>query len=366
MADIIVDPSQVNQGVLDMIKDVTPQAPIEPPVAVAPVVAPAVTPPVVPPVTSPAPELTNPLAPGVTPAPAADIIPPNTDEVKRQTLKVIFGEDVDSEEKAKEILDSYKNQPPLESPFANDYIKGLNEYIKNGGSQDIYSRVMSLDLEKMTPFDAQKTLMLWENPELKEEDVALALNDKYRQTEDDSDADKRVGAVHMTTDGRAAKLRLAELQKVNSVPEPVRIAQNQERLESERIAKWAPQTSTLVDGVKELEVSLGENTAFKFANISNETRQQALADVQSAIKYSGIPYTPENIAELQRVAKERMIVRELPNILKAIKNQAETDTEAKIRAEYVNASPVVTGDTPPPAHQTEQDRLFKLQMERLG
>ncbi len=366
MREIIADIENMNPAMRDFAESiVTTETPVETtPVVEAvadPVVAPIVT-------QTPATPVENitPPAGGGTPPSTPEVIVPDLQKIKLDTLKGIFGDEVDSEEKARELLDSYKKPAEVADPFANDYIKGLNQYLKDGGSRDVYDKVMTLKVDGLTAFDAQKTLMLWENPELNEEDVALALQDKYRQTDEDSDTDKRIGAVHLATDGKAAIKKLTELQNLHAIPEPVRIARNNEAIESERMSKWAPVAPTIVDGIKELEVSLGENQTFKFTGITPQVRAEALADVQRAITHSGIQHTAESVSQIQSIAKERILVRELPNILRAIKDQTATDVEARIRAEYSNPSPVVTGDTPPGTADSPQDAMFKLQMARLS
>jgi len=368
MAEIQVDIEKVNPDILQGMADIETVEPepvvAEPVAAVAPepVPAPAAEPPKA---VETEIKIETTAAPGATPQVAQ---PSNTAASPvdiSSKLKAIFGEDVDSEQKAIEMLNSLKNQPPAPEPWANDYVKGLNDYLKNGGTKDVYDRVMSVDIDKLSPFDAQKTLMLWENPELNEEDVVLALKDKYRQGEDEDETEKRIGSVHMTSEGRVAKQRLVDLQNKYSVPEPARAQSDFIRGETERLNSWEGKAHQIVSEMQNIELPLSENEVIKFASISEGTKSEVIADIQSAIKHSGIPMTPENVGELKRVATERVLIREFPSILKAIKASVETSTEARVRAEYSNPSPVQAGDPVPARGKTPEEVQFEKTLARL-
>lgn len=362
MAEIIVDETQVKPEIQSLMAEeqtpavpetVIPEPPAAPPVIETPA---AVVPPVTPP--EPIKEVTSP------PAPVIDT--PDPKKIVSDTLKVIFGEDIDSEEKAKQFLETVKTPAVAPDPFVNEYVKGLNEYIKDGGTREVYDKVMTLDIDKLDAFNAKKTLMLWENPDLNEADVELMLNDKYRQTEGDSDEDKRIGGVHMATDGREAKKRLLELKGQYAVPEQARAQADFQRLEEERLNKWNPVVPGIVNQVNEIEVSLGENQTFKFTGITPESKQQALDVVQMVVKNSGAPYDAQGQALINQIAKERLILNNFPDIIKAVVNQVTSDVDAKVRAEFANPSPVVAGDPPPSKDETPQDRQARIAMARLS
>jgi hypothetical protein len=91
----------------------------------------------------------------------------------------------DELESSYEELQSQLNEAENKEPdFANDFVKGLNEFIRNGGDPESYIKVQGVDLKEMEPIDVLKTQMKWENPDLSADDINLLLNEKYKLSDE--------------------------------------------------------------------------------------------------------------------------------------------------------------------------------------
>lgn len=321
-----------------------------------------------------------PGTPGAPPPP-----PPAGDAFKEEeVLKDIFGSAVTREDAkriaaeipkikilADKVADYEKNQPK----FANPYIQGLNDYVAQGGTKEVYDRVQALDIPKLEGIDAIKALYKWQNPELSDEDVALYLESKYRQGEGESETDKKVGTVSMSIDAKKAKEELGKIKQDFSVPEPERLRQKAELDEAARVDQWKPSTKKILDEFTAFPLTLDDGdegkkipkTVLNYTTIGAEAKKLIEQDIQGIIEISGLPHTPQEVEAIRGIMKERFIVRNLDAIVKAIYQEALTETGKRTRKEYHNDAVPPGGDPPPSGggKTTNADSLYDKQSEYM-
>ena len=313
--------------------------------------------------------------------------PPAFDKDKYTTelLKDIFGADVDIA-KAKEAvsilprvksmadeLEGYKKAPKVE--FANDYVKGLNDYVKQGGNKDTYDKIQALDLDKLNGLDAIKALYKWDNPELTDAQIERKLSKKYSQSDDFSDEEKQDGQVDITIDSKSAKSKLAEIKTKYSVPDAERERVAGEESEKQRVAAWQPEVKKMLDGLSGIDLILEmekdaegkekPSKVFNYKVTDPELKKQIASDLGEIIQAWDAPVNAETLSDLADVARQRVIIREFPNIQKAIWNEANTVLEKRYRDKYHVGEDPNRGDIPQggSASDSNEDELYKKQVE---
>lgn len=327
---------------------------------------PPATLPATPPATPPADASTPPASdtPPGTPPPTPPAAPDYTG-----MLKDLFGEDIKDLDTAKSRLKELQTSKPAttETKFANDYIKGLNEYVEKGGSKEIYDRVSTVKVNDLTPFDTMKTLMKWENPELSDSDIEIYLNDKYRQTEEDSESEKKTGNVKMAIEAKAAKEKLVAIQQQHSVPEPERQRQDEAKQEIERVKAWEPSVKKTATELNKIGIKLDDKNTFDYTVTDAESQAALEQELGHIIKYSGLELNDKNLEVFANIAKERFIVKNFEKIASAIYTQARTLIEAETRKTYNNDEPLKRGDIPPGGQKkTNADTLYEKHAREAG
>lgn len=282
------------------------------------------------------------------------------------SLSDIFEEDVDFDTAKQRYQELKSKASQSEEVFANDYLKGLNDYVKNGGNKEVYDKIINVDITKMDGIDAIKTMILWENPGLEEEDVKLALLDKYRQLEDDSEHDRKVGRVQLLLDEKDARKKLNEIQESHKAVGPERDQKMFEMQENKRMESWSPHANNIIKGFNALEVDLGNGSKFSFNDFSDQDKTELMSDLVNVIKYSGLNPTADDVKSMQAVLRERAIVRKFDKIVTAIYNEAASTSARAARSEYHNSEVIRKGDNlPNKGSVTPEDNLFERQMAYL-
>lgn len=333
----------------------------------------ATPPPVVPAAATPPPAVETPVTPPASVKPESTEPPPpaqpDLSKVINEKLKAIFGDDIEDEDSAKAYIESLKKAPEPVNPFANNYVKGLNDYLKANpsGTKDIYDKIVSLDVSKLDHLQALKTKMLWDHPELSEADVDLFLKREFRQSDDiDDDEEKRMGAVNLTIHGAKAKKELQELQERHRLPDDQKAKAEEQDREANRIESLKPVVKKLVDELAEVEFDLGENPekeargTFKYVISDQDLKKEIRKELNDVVQYSNITNSKEDLEVLKNTAMERLKVKRMQEIIKAACEHTETIVSERLRKKYSNAAPPHIPESLPPARTgaSAADSLF--------
>jgi len=357
----------------DFIPAIEGLSPGEQPPAVTPPapVTPAVQIPTETPVTPPASVKPENTEPPVIPAQA------DLSKVHNETLKAIFGDDIEDVDQAKAYLENLKKVPEPVDPFANSYVKGLNDYLKGNptGTKEIYDKIISIDVKSLDNLQAIKTTLLWEHPELSETQVDLLLKREFRQSDEfDDDEDKQLGAVNLTIRGNDAKKKLSELQERHKLPDTEKVQAEAADKEKVRIESLKPVVKELVEGLNELELDLGENPekesrgTFKFSIADPEFKKELRKEMNDIAQYSGLTNSKEDREILKGAAIDRVVAKRYKELVKAACEHTESITAEKLRKKYSNAAPPASQESLPPAKTgaTGADTLYNKIMGGQG
>lgn len=326
-----------------------------------------------------------PAAPPVTPENADDVITKHQDVI----LKAFFGENAPkSAEDARKIIsqipalaktieDLQKNKVE----FHSDYVKGLNEYLKQGGTKDVFDRVQALDMTTLKGLDAIKAQFQWENPELTGQQVDKLLAKKYNlfPTSEDDDLsdeqkeDKELGKIQIITDSKKSLEVLSKIKAEQSIPDPERLRIKEEKDEVDRVASWQPTAQKIVADFNDFDIPLAVDEkgnitdTFKFTDVTPELKKVLLDDIRNIVEISGSPHTAEEAALMNKMVKERFLIRNFTAISKAMAAEMKTRADKAARAEYTNGNPPPAGDAPPgSALKSGADTLYEKHMASYG
>lgn len=179
-----------------------------------------------------------------------------------------------------------------ESPFANDYVKGLNDFMKKGGDAATYSKVQSLDLGKLSERDTLVTKYRVQY-NMSKTDAEFKVDRKYMlqlgegQTENDPDV--REARIDLRMDSAEAKEYLSKYKTEAMVPPAQREAETAERAKAQNLESWKPYTGQLVDSLKSVEIPIDDKGGVIQFPVSPSTMQHIQEHLQNVLETTGIP-----------------------------------------------------------------------------
>jgi len=246
-----------------------------------------------------------------------------------------------------------------QTTFANDYLKGLNDWMLKGGDKEIYDKIHTVKVDELDKLQAVKLEMLSKDSSLDPQDVEEYLIAEFKQGEYDDDQEKKIGAVKLSMAARNAKDYLQSLQRDNALPEPERKRLDIEKIESERINQWDKTLPVLVKEFETVKVRtmVGDNEVVIDYKPSKEERESLMADFKTIIK--SLPAPDENgVKETREWMENRLKLIAYPNILGAVAAQVSTNiNDGWIKSGH-NPSAVKRGDAPVSVGSDGTDQLF--------
>jgi len=234
------------------------------------------TPPVQTPAPTPAaipttPEATAPVTPEPAPAAIPDTldfkfspgeVPTPAPTTPAWNPKEVIGIDIAPEEvlnrvKSYESVVAERDALKSKNPYANDYVKNLNEAIAQGVSREAFDRVYSADPDKLTPLEKVVLQLKWDKG-LNDEDAKLIAEEKYHlglhEEETMSDSEKAsvnrmksLGNALLNADSKEADKFIRDY-KAKSLTPPVQLA-------SDHVDKaWTPVVTDIAKNYQTLQI----------------------------------------------------------------------------------------------------------------
>jgi hypothetical protein len=314
--------------------------------------------------------------PSVTPDPVVaeevKVTPATPQPQPTYNLEEISGGAIKSEEELKEVASKFARmkeleerlqayeQTPNEPSFANDYLRGLNDWMLKGGDKETYDSLHTVKAGELPHLEALKLKMLYEDSSLDPQDVEDYLISEFKQGEYHDDDDKRLGAVKLSIEGRKAKEFITQMQKEHSLPEPEKKRLQVEDMETKRVAAWEKETPKLLEEFSTFKVTVGDiSVDYK---PTAEEKVQLSNDFSHIVKGYQIGLDQEGIKEARDLIENRLKLIAYPNILNAIYEQTKTAISTQVDKDIHQPSALKRGDTPPQGDQDPTDALFERQM----
>ena len=333
--------------------------------------------------------------------PPAGVPPVDTDQVRADTLKEIFGDQFKTVDEVKQanILGQLQELSTLreektgleakleakpKTSFVNDDIALFNEFVKETKSSDfgVFKKINSTDIANMDPMEAMVTLAVLQTPALAGKEASLKKNfeRKYNLNPEDVDeAELDLNKVGLLQDGEKAKQSLLEVKSKLRMPEPPKeappaegpkelTAEEKQTLQTE----WGKIATEIGKTYSSLPIYMkGSKEPVLNYEIDGETQK---AYTQEAVAYciqNQMGLNKENVEHVAKVMQNWMYLRERQNIMHSVFEKARSLTEEEVTKLYDNPSPIRNTDTPPKTPESglspEEERAEKaFQAEMNG
>lgn len=274
-------------------------APVETPAA-APAPAPAAATPAT---AEPAPA----AAPVTEPAPAAPQI--------NDYLKGIAGGRFENLEALNSHIGDLEAKVATE-PFANEYIKGLNEAVKNGVDADVYHQVANIDPKKVSDREALILKLQWDS-KLTAEEAAQFVDGEYRLGEDENAEDAAVKHARIRAKVEASKAReFITAHRADALTPPI-----EKVMEQQKVA-WTPEVSKVAAQFKTIDIE-GKTGKFAFT-VAPEVLAKAektLLNIMTGGQFQAMP-DQKGLTLAQDIVRNAVIVGSLGQIWDAATDEA--------------------------------------------
>jgi hypothetical protein len=236
----------------------------------------------------------------------------------------------------------------IEPGFANDFVKEMNDYVKNGGDPAFFAKVQSVDVDNLKPIDALKLELQWKDG-LSGAEAEVLINQKYANEDFDEDSGEiNPSAVQMKVDANRAKASLKEKQADNTLIEPKaggiseseleeRAVERQETIREENDFRmwdeqkgWAGAVDKAIDGIKNngVVLDLGGGKGFEFVYDKDQAyTDNLIGQVDQALYDSNMsrednPELAKNIAEnIFFLENKREIMKAYGDEIRSMKNE---------------------------------------------
>ncbi len=258
--------------------------------------------------------------------------------------KALFGIDITPEE----VINRVKNYPAIESelkvtketnPYADDYVRDLNEARKSGVSRENFDKVYNSDPDKLTPIEKVMLQKQWQLG-LSEASAKLIVEDEFhlglQETEDMTDLQKaevqrlkNVGNAKLEAASKSADAFLREHKKTLLTPPVQQAAVTQEAI----IKDWTPVMPTIT---KEYEVlQIGTDINIKFPPEELQAIHNLVLDDLKLSTASVDPNNPNMQKMVRAMVGESLIVRNFERIIREIRSHDKV-VSAKALLDYKN------------------------------
>lgn len=138
-----------------------------------------------------------------------------------------------------------------EPEFKSEFLKKMYEYTeKNGGDVEDFLKIHSTNWDNVDAATLVKEQMKAENPKLTSEEVDKLFDYTYKQSEDNLDTDKEIGALRLKTEAEKVREAKKKFQAENTVPKNKIEAEQQAKLAQEKQAKWEQGVSETLKDTK--------------------------------------------------------------------------------------------------------------------
>lgn len=233
-----------------------------------------------------------------------------------ETLNTKFS---DAEKKSKELETRL-----AESPFANDYIKGLNDFVKKGGDPKVYEKVAGIDPEKLNEKDALVLKYRFQH-NMSKEDAEFKVARKYKLgTEFDPvdgeqiDPDVKEARIDLKLDGGEAKKFLSQYKTEQLLP-PATQQQEAESVKLQsRMDSWKPYTQPLIESLSKIEVPFDEKGGTISFEVPKETLTLLNEVMQGVLQGNEIPADENGKQQMKEILLRELFYQHNKDIGKLI------------------------------------------------
>jgi hypothetical protein len=228
------------------------------------------------------------------------------------------------------------------SPYANDLVKSLNDYMEGGGQDvNMFFRLNSLNVDEVSDLDAVKHQLQIQNPGLNKDQLNAHLKSTYHQYDsEDIEYDESLAAtaaVNLNIAANQAREYLRNEQSSVSYPSAEERIDNYAKLENERIDAWVEPMDNAINSLSSINIPLGDGIDFDY-QIPQESLNGLYQELQQVVETSGIA-AGENVNEhAAEIVKNHIVATQFESISKAIHQNAKRLADEEWQSKAHNPS----------------------------
>jgi hypothetical protein len=250
-----------------------------------------------------------------------------------------------------------------EPKFANDYVKGMNDYVLNGGKAADYARVQGVNVDGMSPLDTLTTQIAWKNPNLSEAKAREYVREKYGLEEDENGSDNAQAVI----DSNQAASDIKAIQAEDLATDRSGVTEDewnlkQQELQAEgdaatqqaneaRMGEWDNEINSSIESLKKdgIVIDLGNDKGFQYKfNADENYTRELVSKVEEALFVSG-----SSIQDDPKLAQEMIRLQfqsdNLPAIVNAAMVKGANSTNEQWFKDTHNPSVIKRGNQAPAA-----------------
>lgn len=278
---------------------------------------------------------------------------------------------INSAEELSKILkehDEFKERI-AKSPELDDYTLKLNSWMKKGYDPELFHKIESLPLDKMSAEDKMKVSLSLANPEWSKDDVDLYVKHTYGLMSEDEEGydaqNVRIGQLRLQQDARSHDQNLRKLQEMtvySNVDEQEAI-----KVEGTRQETWKQSLPKLINDINVIPFTIDDKgTVFNYVPTPLQ-RQSVRNAVQNAILNAPVAYDEQGIKSVTNLIQKEFINQNINQIVRAAASQQKSIEIEKKIVESHNPSGMVTPlTTPPVVEKSKDDVIFDMAYATLS
>lgn len=248
-------------------------------------------------------------------------------------------------------------------PFANDYIKRLNDLTKAGANDSqiqAFTKLNKADLDGLSPIDARLLALQVKNG-ISEEEAKIYINSSYKLNPEEYDeATIAAENIRLKVDAQGDREFLKTHKAEVSTPpvnETERLQQEYQQKATEHVNKLAPIAKDVLNNVNFKGLSIngkqGDQNITADFDVSDDSKANLhkLVDNYVQNNWENIPANEEGKQLIENYAKNLLIIQNYQSWIA----HAASVRETQVRAEYHNPTPVNRGqDAPNPGKASRE------------
>ena len=247
-----------------------------------------------------------------------------------------------------------------ENPFANEQMVRLNEYVSKGGKMEDFFRTQVANYEDMDTESLVKNYMIFQNPDLDNEDIDLLYADTYKLNEDEyTDKEIRLSTIKLKQQSAQAKRELMKFQSENALPETAKKAEKEAATIESNKKEWAKNINKSLETFKDVQFSLNDK-GDKYTFAVNDETMKYVKDTTMNLPDFWKRYVNEDGTEnVAKLAREMAILDNVDSIVRNAYTQGKSGGKEDVIKDIKNPSysPESKTDTDTPL--SIQDQINK-------
>lgn len=251
-----------------------------------------------------------------------------------------YGQEFNDFSAYEDYITERHSKETTESPFANETLQQINDYIKETGrSVEDYMTTQSLQPDEMSDEEAVLFMLERDNPGLSKEDLKFFMSETYKLEAADDSSEKRFGQIALKKEAIKSKNEISQFKAHYQAPTTESAA---DAAVSEQVT--AEQNQFYSDVVEDMQAIEGltfdiddKGAEFTFA-INDDNRPAADAYVGQLDNFFGKYVGEDGNWDYDSLNTDMFILNNIDSIVKSVANHYKSQGTEEVVQELKNPS----------------------------